>query len=254
MRAVRAANGAVRELRESARRNQREKPRRNQALRVKIISMGNAGVGKSCLIKRYCEEKFVPKYISTIGVDYGVKGLKMGEWVVRVNMWDLAGGPEFLDVRNEFYKEAQGVLLVYDVGDRRSFEALEGWLDESARFGARNAVVVVAGNKVDQSSRRQVSEAEGREWARGNGFLFFETSALSGERVRPLFSCLFSRVLSAVPGSDPELCMHAQQNAQEDLRAEGLSTDEAGRPRSSHRQPRLSHGEGGRRESARRMQ
>lgn len=64
---------------------------------MKVISMGERGCGKSCLIKRYCEEKFVTKYIGTIGVDYGVKPLKLGDYDVKINLWDMAGSPEYLE-------------------------------------------------------------------------------------------------------------------------------------------------------------
>jgi len=79
-------------------------------VRIKVIYMGEAGVGKSCIIKRYCEEQFVTRYISTIGVDYGVKAVDVDGVEAKVNFWDLAGHPEFFEVRNEFYKDAQGVL------------------------------------------------------------------------------------------------------------------------------------------------
>jgi len=143
MRAARAVSSstALQDLkgaRERAKRSsqaqqQQERRKRNHALRIKIISMGMAGVGKSCLIKRYCEEKFVQKYISTIGVDYGVKCVHLGTSDVRVNLWDLAGGDEYFEVRNEFYKDAQGCMLVYDVNNRASFNALEAWINESNR-------------------------------------------------------------------------------------------------------------------------
>ena len=64
-------------------------------------------MGKSCLIKRYCEEKFITKYISTIGIDFGVKAVEIDGEEVRVNFWDLSGHPEFFEVRNEFYKDTQ---------------------------------------------------------------------------------------------------------------------------------------------------
>lgn len=80
-----------------------------QPVRLKILSLGDKGVGKSCLIKRYCEGKFVSRYITTIGVDYGVKPVKVNGTPVKVNFWDLSGDPEFLEVRNEFYSDAQGV-------------------------------------------------------------------------------------------------------------------------------------------------
>jgi DnaJ family protein C protein 27 len=72
--------------------------------------------------------QFVSKYISTIGVDFGVRSVWIDGIEVKVNFWDLSGHPEFFDVRNEFYKDTQGSLLVFDVGNRRSFEALDNWL------------------------------------------------------------------------------------------------------------------------------
>eukprot|EP00239_Pterosperma_sp_CCMP1384_P012032 CAMPEP_0197865030 /NCGR_PEP_ID=MMETSP1438-20131217/43430_1 /TAXON_ID=1461541 /ORGANISM="Pterosperma sp., Strain CCMP1384" /LENGTH=250 /DNA_ID=CAMNT_0043483433 /DNA_START=443 /DNA_END=1195 /DNA_ORIENTATION=- len=206
MRAARAANnvnGAVQALAE-ARARAKQRLKRAQVLRIKIISMGDAGTGKSCLIKRYCEEKFVQKYIGTIGVDYGVKAVKMGNVDVRVNLWDLAGSSDYFEVRNEFYRDAQGCLLVYDVTSRASFEALDAWIQEGQRYGAENAVVVVAGNKTDQS-RRVISENEGRQWADANGFLFFEVSAATGEHVRALFAATFHRVLANIQGISEEV-------------------------------------------------
>merc|ERR1712078_754628 len=91
----------------------------------------------SCLIKRYCEDRFSEKYKGTIGVDYGVKPLRLGGAEVLVNLFDLAGGDAFKTVRMEFYKDAQGLLLVYDAGDRASFDALERWVGEARGGGGR---------------------------------------------------------------------------------------------------------------------
>ncbi|KAG2437182.1 hypothetical protein HXX76_005846 [Chlamydomonas incerta] len=174
--------------------------------------MGDNAAGKSCLIKRYCEEKFVSKYIPTIGVDYGVKPNKYNDYEVRVNLWDLAGGPDYTEVRNEFYKEAQGCVLVYDVTNRASFEALEGWLEESRKYGAENMVIFVAATKADQPVRK-VFEKEGREWAQSKGFPFFEVSASSGSGVKALFTSLFARILATVPGIPEDLTALAVQHA-----------------------------------------
>jgi GTPase SAR1 family protein len=96
--------------------------KKKSQLRIKIITMGDAASGKSCLVKRYCEERFVSKYISTIGIDYGVKPTKIKGRDVRVNFWDMSGSEAFFEVRNEFYKDASGALLVYDVSNKKSFE------------------------------------------------------------------------------------------------------------------------------------
>mmetsp|Transcript_49946 Transcript_49946/g.104232 ORF Transcript_49946/g.104232 Transcript_49946/m.104232 type:complete len:187 (-) Transcript_49946:7-567(-) len=174
------------------------KPPKRNVIRIKVISMGEAGCGKSCLIKRYCEEKFVAKYISTIGVDFGVKSVMVDNQQVKVNFWDLAGGQEYFEVRNEFYKDAQGSILVFDVSSRESFEALDSWAQESVKFGARDMAVVVCGNKTD-SKNREVKPKEGQAWAAKNGYLYFETSASTGEAVQAAFQALFSAVVRALP-------------------------------------------------------
>ena len=169
-----------------------------QHTRLKCISMGDEGVGNSCLIKRYCEEKFVSKYISTIGVDFGVKPVKLGGQSVRVNFWDLAGGDEYFEIRNEFYKDCNCALLVYDVNERASFESLERWLKEAAQHGAKNPVYAVCANKADggAAKRRAVGEAEGRKWAADRKMGYFETSAKDGDGVGALFESLFSQAMA----------------------------------------------------------
>ncbi|XP_048457012.1 dnaJ homolog subfamily C member 27 isoform X4 [Rhincodon typus] len=155
-------------------RSENKKP-----LRVKVISLGSAEVGKSCIIKRYCEKRFVPKYLATIGIDYGVTKVQ---------------------VRNEFYKDTQGVILVYDVGLKDSFDALEGWLTEMKQElgphgNMENIVFIVCANKVDCGKRRMIDESEGRLWAESRGFQYFETSAQSGEGINEMFQAFFSSIL-----------------------------------------------------------
>merc|ERR1712100_490234 len=158
-----------------------------EVVRVKIISMGESGVGKSCIIKRYCEEQFVTRYVSTIGVDFGVKPVDVDGVETKVNFWDLAGAPEFFEVRNEFYKDTQGAILVYDVSKKQSFDALGAWVKELTKYaGKRKIEVAVCANKTDLS-KRIVSEKEGKEWAQRHGYMYFETSASSGENVDAMF-------------------------------------------------------------------
>ncbi|KAG7502935.1 dnaJ-like subfamily C member 27 [Solea senegalensis] len=163
-----------------------------KSLRVKVISLGNAEVGKSCIIKRYCEKRFVPKYLATIGIDYGVTKVQVRDREIKVNIFDMAGHPFFYEVRNEFYKDSQGVLLVYDVGLRESFDALDSWLGEmkqemGSQANMDSIVFIVCANKVDLTKRRVVDEGEGRLWAESRGFHYFETSAQSGEGINEMF-------------------------------------------------------------------
>lgn len=166
--------------------------------RIKVLSMGSACSGKSCLIKRYCEERFVSKYIATIGVDYGVKPVKLdclGDF--RINFWDLSGHPEFFEVRNEFYKDTQGCLLVYDVTSRDSFEQCDAWLVEASKYGATPSDIPIAlcANKIDRKKEQVVSEVEGKQWASSRGVVYFETSAFSGANVQEMFEYLFREIV-----------------------------------------------------------
>eukprot|EP00906_Rhabdomonas_costata_P037141 RCo052211 len=165
-------------------------------LRMKIISMGDAGVGKSCLIKRYCEERFVSRYVTTIGVDYGVKKVTVDGKEIKVNFWDLSGNPDYLEVRNEFYKDAQGAILVYDVAQRKSFESLSKWLDEAQQHGVTEGLTIyLCANKTDAGGRRAVSELDGQRLATSRGWNYCETSASSGAGVTEMFEKLFRDVL-----------------------------------------------------------
>lgn len=180
-------------------------------------------MGKSCLIKRYCEQRFVSRYISTIGVDFGVRAVHVDvpsaesssasststsspspsspatrSLEVKVNFWDLSGDPSFFDIRNEFYSDTQGALLVFDVTDAGSFAKLDQWLLECEQHGGRPLLTVVVGNKADEpSARRQVTEAEARRWAETRRLPYYETSAKSGAEVNRVFSELLHAVVEA---------------------------------------------------------
>ena len=159
---------------------------------MKVISIGNQEVGKSCLIKRYCEGRFVKRYISTIGIDYGVKKLDcLGEKIC-VNFFDLSGNDEYREIRAEFYKDANACLAVFDVDNRDSYISLVHWEEEMRARGAdmNRMKVVLCGNKCDSTSR-EVKEVEATKWARQRDWDYFETSASDGKNVQNAFEHLF---------------------------------------------------------------
>lgn len=179
-----------------------------KATRIKIVSMGDAEVGKSCIIKRYCEKRFVNKYLATIGIDYGVTKVHVEEKEVKVNIFDMAGHPIFYEVRNEFYKDTQGVLLVFDVTCQQSFDSLQLWLNEMKKeigdpTDMDKIVFVVCANKSDK--KRIVDENESRIWANNCGFHYFETSAQNGDGVNKMFETLFEEVIKMIEnGGKPQ--------------------------------------------------
>ncbi|KAI8910984.1 P-loop containing nucleoside triphosphate hydrolase protein [Gorgonomyces haynaldii] len=174
-------------------------PRRLKVLkRIKILSMGDAAVGKSCLIKRYCEQKYVSEYVATIGIDYGVKSyVSRTHEDVKVNFWDIAGDQVFFEIRNEFYKDTHGAFLVFDVTNRQSFNNLPVWISEMKEFTNRSPALVIVGNKIDQA-RREVSFEEGMTMAASLGAKYYETSALDGTGVQEFFVSLFEDALQNI--------------------------------------------------------
>ncbi|CAF0874409.1 unnamed protein product [Adineta steineri] len=168
-------------------------------LRLKIISLGNVSVGKSCLIKRYCEKRFISKYMATIGIDYGVTRIRVRNYDIRMNIFDFSGHPLFYEVRNEFYRDVQGILLVFDLNTRRSFESLDNWICEMKKELNLNStqksspIVFIIGNKNDL--KRAVEENEARMWANIRGYQYFETSAATGAGVQEMFDSLFSSLI-----------------------------------------------------------
>lgn len=147
--------------------------------RINIITIGAPAVGKSTTIRRYCDKSLATKkYTPTIGVDFGVQCVQMGEESVRVNFWDLAGRNEYAQIRNEFYEDAHGALLVFDVSNRKSFEVLDEWVSEARRFGPEGLRLTLCANQT--GAQRHVSEVEAREWAVANGASYFEAPPIDG--------------------------------------------------------------------------
>lgn len=163
---------------------------------MKITSVGNSEVGKSCLIKRYCEGRFVKRYISTIGVDYGVKKLTIKENPISINFFDLSGNEEYKMIRTDFYEDTNGVIMVYDVDNRDSFASLVHWEDEMKRHGVdmARAKVIVCGNKIDTRGR-EVQLKDAQLWCKNRNYLHFETSASDSTNVQEAFEKLFSQCL-----------------------------------------------------------
>lgn len=171
-----------------------EKP---PVLRLKILSMGDSQSGKSCLIKRFCENKFTPKYMSTIGVDYGVKPVNVRGRDVRVNFFDLGGLDAYTDIRTEFYKDASGALVVFALDGRAGFERLDAWLAESRAAGAPPTLpLTLVGNKCE--CRHLVTSEEARRFAESRGMDYREVSACTGQDVAAMFEALFARAIDAV--------------------------------------------------------
>ncbi|KAJ1820659.1 Ras- protein Rab-18-B [Coemansia sp. S610] len=146
----------------------------------KILLVGDSNVGKSSILLRFTDDHFLPPEdtSATIGVDFKVKLYDLGGTRYKLTIWDTAGQERFRTLTSSYYRGAQGVILVYDVCSRESFEHLNNWIDELNTYCSNDDIIkMVIGNKIDKESERQVPRKEGAEYARKHQTLFLECSA-----------------------------------------------------------------------------
>ncbi|MFX1450854.1 MAG: GTP-binding protein [Promethearchaeota archaeon] len=168
-----------------------------RTLGFKCVTIGEPAVGKTSLVRRFTTGKFSESYLKTIGADFTIKYLDYPDKNIRVllQIWDIAGDIKFKWIRPDYYSEAQGAILVYDITRKETFNELDDWL-ENLKTYCGNVPVVLLGNKLDLANKeRKVSKEEGKKYGEEKKLPFFETSASSGENVEEAFRLLTDRIL-----------------------------------------------------------
>ncbi|KAL0488573.1 Ras-related protein Rab [Acrasis kona] len=163
----------------------------------KILLIGDMGVGKSCLLLRYAENTFSNSHVSTIGVDFRIRTVTIGERIVKLQIWDTAGtfnSKLFRTITQSYYKGAHGVIMVYDITQKKSFENLESWLTDIKEFADKNVGIILAGNKNDLEELRQVTIEEGQAFSSKLGTSFLETSAKNASNVEEAFQSMVEKI------------------------------------------------------------
>ncbi|KAJ2725409.1 Ras- protein Rab-18-B [Coemansia sp. Benny D115] len=164
----------------------------------KLLLVGDSNVGKSSILLRFTDDNFLPpeETSATIGVDFKVKHYTIDGNRYKLTIWDTAGQERFRTLTSSYYRGAQGVILVYDVSNRESFVHLDTWMDELNTYCSNEDVVkMVVGNKIDKDDERQVTRAEGAEYARKHQMLFLECSAKTKIGVQQAMEELVARVI-----------------------------------------------------------
>ncbi len=165
--------------------------------RFKIVMLGDGAVGKTAMTTRFTQNFFDADYKRTIGADFAVKRMDIPDIDSHVTLqcWDLAGQPRFEFVRQGFYRGARGGLLLYDVTRRRTFLNIDRWKEEAfVNIGQEIPIVLVA-NKIDLVDSRAVNKKEGKAYAKEHGFIYVESSALTGENVEEAYVNLCKRMI-----------------------------------------------------------
>ena len=146
--------------------------------KIKVCLLGDCQSGKTAFAKVFTEQEFPENYAGTIGSDFFMRNMNTSQGDYQFNLWDLSGDAVYSEVRNEFFKESQAILLMYDITKRKTFENLANWLAEAARAEGGSLPVYVIGNKLDLDDRRAVPQQEAERWTKSKNFVgYYETSA-----------------------------------------------------------------------------
>ncbi|ESX03628.1 hypothetical protein KL905_004486 [Ogataea polymorpha] len=162
---------------------------------MKLLLVGDSGVGKSCLLLRFVDDKFNPSFITTIGIDFKIKTIELNGSKIKLQVWDTAGQERFRTITTAYYRGAMGIIIVYDVCDENSFESVKKWYQTVNQHAKDEAQLFLVGNKCDDTESRQVSEKQGELLAEELNVPFMEASAKSGLNVNEVFYKLASLIL-----------------------------------------------------------
>eukprot|EP00755_Sulcionema_specki_P029376 Sspe_Gene.92033::Locus_63764_Transcript_1_1_Confidence_1.000_Length_808::g.92033::m.92033/K07881/RAB14; Ras-related protein Rab-14 len=153
----------------------------------KYIIIGDIGVGKSCLLHQFLDQKFLSDSKHTIGVEFGTRVVEVADKSIKLQIWDTAGQERFRAVTRSYYRGAAGAIIVYDVTRRATFNHITSWLTDARNLTNPQTVMMLIGNKSDLESSREVSFEEASKFAEENQLLFFECSAKTGTNVEEAF-------------------------------------------------------------------
>ncbi|KAM4748464.1 EF-hand calcium-binding domain-containing protein 4B [Rhinophrynus dorsalis] len=150
----------------------------------KIVLVGNSSVGKTCFLRRFCEDNFYPGTSATVGIDYSVKTVTVDNCQVALQLWDTAGQERYRSITKQFFRKADGVIVMYDITSKDSFTAVRQWLTSVEEAAGENIPILMLGNKTDIEKEREVPCGLGEQLAKDSSLIFYECSASSGHNAK----------------------------------------------------------------------
>lgn len=157
---------------------------------IKLLLIGDSGVGKSCLLLRFSDDSFTPSFITTIGIDFKIRTIELDGKRIKLQIWDTAGQERFRTITTAYYRGAMGILLVYDVTDERSFNNIRNWFSNIEQHASEGVNKILIGNKCDWVEKKAITKEQGQELADEFGIKFLETSAKANINVEDAFFTL----------------------------------------------------------------
>ena len=163
---------------------------------IKLVVIGDSGIGKTNFIFRFTEDKFSIVHVATVGFDYKSKiiNLPNTKKKIKLQIWDTAGQERYMAINRNIFQRVQGIILMYDITDRDSFDHLSRWIDLINK-NVSNKPYILVGNKLDLANEKRIIEKEeGEKVAMDNNVEFFEGSGRSGENVDKIFTYIADKV------------------------------------------------------------
>ena len=143
----------------------------------KLLIIGDSSVGKSCMLLRYVDDTYNESYLSTIGVDFKVKTLKLDDKVIKLQIWDTAGQERFTTITSSYYRGAHAIIVAYDITNRITFNNVPLWLKEIREYGSKINKIYLVGTKADLTFKREITKSEAVKFAEENKLEYFEISS-----------------------------------------------------------------------------
>ncbi|KXN72065.1 ras-domain-containing protein [Conidiobolus coronatus NRRL 28638] len=157
---------------------------------IKLLLIGDSGVGKSCVLLRFSDDSFTPSFITTIGIDFKIRTIDLDGKRIKLQIWDTAGQERFRTITTAYYRGAMGILLVFDVTDERSFNNIRNWIRNIEQHASENVNRILIGNKCDMTDKKVITTEQGQALAEEFGIKYVETSAKSNIGVDDAFFSL----------------------------------------------------------------
>lgn len=165
---------------------------------IKLLLIGDSGVGKSCLLLRFSDNSFTPSFITTIGIDFKIRTIELEGKRIKLQIWDTAGQERFRTITTAYYRGAMGILLLYDVTNEESYENIRNWMANIQENAAETVNKVLVGNKCDLAAKRKIPTEKGQQLADEYGMPFFETSAKTNENVEEAFTKITRDIMARI--------------------------------------------------------